>query len=243
MNKIKKNVSQFNKDIGESGSYSYTTNKLSSTVANLRISEEISSIYDFNNKVVLDLGCGDGSYTLEFPSYGVSKVVGVDPAGEAIVSARKKSILYKLDSVVDFVEGNIYDLSEILCDYDFDCIVVRGVLHHLPDAELAIKELSKFTGDIIILEPNGNNPILKLIENFSSYHRLHEERSFSSRNLSKWITSNNMKIKKKYFFNLVPFFCPDWFVKILGRVEPIFESIPMIRAIACGQIIFLIESS
>ncbi len=242
MEKVKKNVSQFNSDVEKLGSYSYTTDRLSSNVANARISSEIASIYDFKDKVVLDLGCGDGSYTLEFSRLGIKKIIGVDPASEAISIANKKCGKYNLESIVNFHEGNIYDLDNVLSMYKFDCIVVRGVLHHLPNAEKAFEELKKFPGDIIILEPNGNNFILKLIEFFSSYHRAHEERSFSSSLLRKWIKNNKFTVKKYKFFNIVPFFCPDLFVKFLTFVEPVVEKISFMRFFFCGQVIFLIKN-
>lgn len=88
---VKKNVSEFNRDVNEMGSYAYTTDRLSSNEANLRLTTSIRDIYDFSGKKVLDIGCGDGSYTLEFCELGVKKIVGIDPADKAIDAATDKA--------------------------------------------------------------------------------------------------------------------------------------------------------
>jgi 2-polyprenyl-3-methyl-5-hydroxy-6-metoxy-1,4-benzoquinol methylase len=42
------------------------TAESSAQLANARISQSIAESYDFSGKRILDLGCGDGTYTLEF---------------------------------------------------------------------------------------------------------------------------------------------------------------------------------
>jgi 2-polyprenyl-3-methyl-5-hydroxy-6-metoxy-1,4-benzoquinol methylase len=232
---IKKNVSQFDKDVQQTGSYAYTAERLSASIANARFSECIASSYDFKNKTVLDLGCGDGTYTLEYAKLGVAKVVGVDPASAAIEVANAKAKKLGVDTTVTFEVGNIYALEDYLADNKFDCIALRGVLHHLPDPERAIAGLAAFKGTIIVLEPNGNNPVLKLLEKYSRYHVEHEERSFSPKLIHAWFTAAGFTIKSSKVFNLVPMFCPDWMAKLLLVAGPLVEHIPLLRDIACGQ--------
>lgn len=232
---IKKNVSQFDKDVQQTGSYAYTAERLSASIANARFSECIANAYEFKNKTVLDLGCGDGTYTLEYAKLGVAKVVGVDPAVAAIEVANAKAKKNSIDTTVKFEVGNIYALEDYLADNKFDCIVLRGVLHHLPDPERAIAGLAAFKGTIIVVEPNGNNPVLKLLEKYSRYHVEHEERSFSPTLIHTWFTAAGFTIKSSKVFNLVPMFCPDWMAKLLRVVGPLVERIPLLRDIACGQ--------
>lgn len=236
---IKKNVSRFDEDVRQSGSYAYTADKLSSRLANSRISERIAQSYDFAGKKVLDLGCGDGAYTMEFQSLGVRAVVGVDPAALAIEAAILKAGELGIDATVNFKVGNIYELEPYLADSGFDCIVLRGVLHHLPAPARAISGLATFRGTIIVLEPNGNNPLLKLLEMFSRYHIEHEERSFTPATIRSWLRTAGFRVQSSNVFNLVPYFCPDWLSKVLRFVGPFVEAIPFVRDIACGQCIIV----
>ena len=239
---VKKNVSEFNRDVKEMGSYAYTTDRLSSNEANFRLTTSIRDIYDFSGKTVLDIGCGDGSYTLEFCELGVKKIVGIDPADKAINAAADKAEKYGLGHIASFQVDNIYELDTVLTSNSYDCIVVRGVVHHLPDPEKAFKELAKFKGDIIVLEPNGSNPVLKLIEKNSQYHIEHEERSFSFKELTTWSEMAGLINADYKYINVVPFFCPDLLVRVLKPFEPMVEALPLFRKYICGQVVYLFKS-
>jgi 2-polyprenyl-3-methyl-5-hydroxy-6-metoxy-1,4-benzoquinol methylase len=232
---VKQNVQRFDNDVRESGGYVYTGNRLSARLANARISRSIAESFDFRGSSVLDLGCGDGAYTVEFPSLGVRKIVGVDPAVGAIEAARTRAQSLAVSDIVNFEVGNIYALDEYLIPGCFDCIVIRGVLHHLPDPARALAGLSAFKGTVVVLEPNGNNPVLKLLERFSTYHIEHEERSFRPNQICDWLTTADFTVRSSDVINLVPMFCPDLMAKVCRRVEPLVERIPLMRDIACGQ--------
>lgn len=238
---VKKNVSQFNEDVQQTGSYAYTVERLSASLVNTRFSECIAKAFDFAGRTVLDLGCGDGTYTLEFPRLGVKEVLGVDPAGVAIEAANAKARKLGLDATVKFEVGNIYALEPYITGNRFDCIVLRGVLHHLPDPARAIAGLATFGGTIVVLEPNGNNPVLKLLEKYSRYHIMHEERSFAPVLIHSWLTAAGFRVCSSKVFNLVPMFCPDRMAKVLRIVGPIVERLPLVRDVACGQSIIVAQ--
>lgn len=52
---------------------------------------------------------------------------------------------------------NIYELDglENFSFNDFGCIVPRGGLPHLSAPQMALELLENFSGDLILLEPNG----------------------------------------------------------------------------------------
>ncbi|RJG04656.1 class I SAM-dependent methyltransferase [Noviherbaspirillum cavernae] len=236
---VKSNVSRFDEDVRRTGSYAYTAEKLSSRYANDRISESIAAVYPFASKRVLDLGCGDGTYTMEFPALGVREILGIDPAKVAVESANRKAAEAGLDSQVRFKVGNIYEPETLLEDGRFDCVVLRGVLHHLPDPAKAIQCAASLADTIIILEPNGCNPVLKLLERFSRYHVEHEEQSFLPGTISSWLGAAKFRVQTMHHLNLVPMFCPDWMARLCKSVEPVVEKVPLLRQIACGQCIIL----
>jgi 2-polyprenyl-3-methyl-5-hydroxy-6-metoxy-1,4-benzoquinol methylase len=231
----KHNVRRFDSDVLETGSYVYTAERLSARTANARISRSVAEAFDFSGKIVLDVGCGDGAYTTEFPKLGTLRVLGVDPAAAAVEAAAARSKLMMLNDDVRFAVGNIYSLDSFLSEDRFDCIVVRGVLHHLPDPERAIAGLSSFDGTVVIVEPNGNNPVLKILERYSKYHVEHEERSFSPMLIRQWLRKAGFDDLQTKMINLVPFFCPDWMVSPLQHAERVAERLPLVRDVSCGQ--------
>jgi 2-polyprenyl-3-methyl-5-hydroxy-6-metoxy-1,4-benzoquinol methylase len=239
----KANVGRFDDDVREGGSYAYTAERLSARAANARISRCVADSFDFVGKAVLDLGCGDGAYTVEYPALGVGKVVGVDPASVAIEAATARAQALGVADVARFTVGDIYEPDAYLSGARYDCIVLRGVLHHLPDPARAIAGLSRFDGTILIVEPNGNNPVLKLLERFSTYHIEHEERSFAPSRIRNWLRIAGFDLQRSRVINLVPFFCPDWMVAPLRHAERVVERIPFLRDIACGQTIIVAQKS
>lgn len=238
---IKDNVHRFNEDVRRTGSYVYAAEKLSSRYANARISASIASSYPFAGKRVLDLGCGDGTYTLELTDLGVKEVLGIDPAEVAIEAANRKANNANLEGRVHFEVGNIYTLKEQLGVRYFDCVVLRGVLHHLPDPARAIGCIASLADTVVILEPNGYNPVLKLLERFSRYHIEHEERSFFPTNIKLWCESSGLYVNSIRYLNLVPMFCPDWLAKLCRGAESLVENIPLLREISCGQCVIVAQ--
>ena len=231
----KGNVDQFNEDIRVLGSYGYTTGRLSSRLANARISEAVVNAHDFVGRRVLDLGCGDGTYTFELAARGPAEILGLDPAVAAVQSARAKAHSLGLADRVQYEVRNIYALEALLAGDRFDTIVMRGVLHHLPDPARAIAALVPFRGTLILLEPNGNNPVLKILESFSRYHIEHEERSFSPARIRRWLRLAGFNVRSSQVVNMVPMFCPDSMARVLNILGPTVERIPGLRSVACGQ--------
>ncbi len=88
-----KSVSAFNQDAVENQGYRYSTNSpLSSQIANKRLSDVTLENVDLQDKTVLDIGCGDGVYTIElFDRIHVKRMLGVDYAAQAIEIAKVKS--------------------------------------------------------------------------------------------------------------------------------------------------------
>ncbi|OGD08939.1 hypothetical protein A2397_05075 [Candidatus Amesbacteria bacterium RIFOXYB1_FULL_44_23] len=217
---LEKNIDEFNRDVQARSGYEYTaTDRLSCRIANEHLSEMVHAMCgDLTGKTIADVGCGDGTYTVEFLKFKPKSILGIDPARVSIRSAKRKFKNPKLT----FKTGNIYTLSSL--KKRFDVVVVRGVLHHVYQPEKAISQLSRIAKILVIAEPNGYNPILKLIEKTSSYHRAHEEKSYPAAKVNKWVTDNNGRVESSMFGGLVPFFCPDPIVNILKKLEPVVEN-------------------
>ena len=232
------NIEAFQNDVVSNGGYQYTTNApLSSQMANERLTKATIDSANFIGANLIDIGCGDGTYTFELLSRGNAKsVVGIDPATDAINLANKKTGLRN----ATFIPASAYDLP--YPNQTFYFAILRGVLHHLEFPEKAIKEALRVSKEIIVIEPNGFNPVLKLIEKNSSYHKAHDEKSYTSWKLFQWVRAGNGKVENFSFVGLVPFFSPNWMAKICKLFEPVVESFPILRRICCAVCVFKAKS-
>lgn len=235
---IKQNVQEFNSDVQDNGGYRYTQNApYSSVVSNLRITDETEKVLNRigNLKKVIDIGCGDGTYTAELKQRLPNvEFTGFDPASVAIQNAAKKYTDCK------FLVGNVLDASTFP-QQQYDVAIIRGVIHHLPTQSEAVKNAALLSNRVLIIEPNGNNPILKWIEKNSEYHIKHEEQSFSSDFLQNICTDNGLKVSYLSFIGFVPFFFPTLPSKLIYFFQPLLERIPLLGRYFGAQTVILAE--
>lgn len=235
---IKANVSAFRRDVLRDGSYGYTKERLSSVLAKKRITKALDALYPMSGRRLLDIGCGDGAYSVELVNLGAARLLGFDPSEPAVAAAAARAAQMDMADKARFEVGNIYTLS---LPERFDCIILCGVLHHLPDAAEALKSVSPFADTVLIMEPNGLNPVVKILEKASRYHLEHEERSFWPSTIRRWLREAGFTKIRWEYANLVPMMCPDWMAKVCKTLEPFIEAIPLLRNIACGQYIILAD--
>jgi ubiquinone/menaquinone biosynthesis C-methylase UbiE len=227
---IERNVSQFDADVRANAGYLYTTNaKKSSVLANQRLTDITRAMVDLRGRRVIDVGCGDGTYSAElFAACAPAMMVGVDASGEAVERANrtfgKPGLRFEACSVYDLP----YERGS------FDVALVRGLLHHLDDARRALERIGTLAREVFVIEPNGYNPTLKLIERFSRYHREHGEKSYAPSLLRRWIRELGGTIEREQYAGLVPFFCPDWMATGLKAIEPAVEATPAARQLSCA---------
>jgi SAM-dependent methyltransferase len=232
----KENVSKFNSDVIANAGYRYTSNApYSSEVANARITAAIIGFIRQDIKTVIDIGCGDGTYTHHLQShFSDISVTGIDPAKEAIELAKQKF------PEVDYQVGDLLDPATFPKN-KFDLGIVRGVIHHLPDAARGIANATLLSDKVLIIEPNGNNLILKWIEKHSQYHIDHEEQSFTSKQLMAWCRATGYRIIGLDFIGFVPFFFPTSLSRIIHFFQPFLEKIYPLKKYFGAQIIIAME--
>ena len=157
----------------------------------------------------------------------------------AVENANKRAQAAGLGNIAQFEIGDIYDLGLQIADAAFDCVVFNKVLHHLPDPAGALNAAAHAARTVVIVEPNGYNPVLKLLERYSPYHVAHEERSFTPRQLQIWSEAAGFRVNSLQMINLVPMFCPDWLARLARRIEPLVERVPGFRTVICGQVVLV----
>jgi ubiquinone/menaquinone biosynthesis C-methylase UbiE len=179
------------------------------------------------------VGCGDGSYTVELHDRGRPSVLhGIDPASAAIAAARQRAG----GRAIEFRVGSAYDLP--YGADGFDIAYLRGVLHHLERPVDALCEALRVAKRIVVVEPNGYSPILKLLERASRYHRAHGEKSYPPHRLRQWVEDLGGEITAGHFAGLVPMFAPDPLARLAKAIEPLVEATPLLRCVGCAVYVF-----
>jgi ubiquinone/menaquinone biosynthesis C-methylase UbiE len=227
----------FNRDIEDNRGYLYTaTDGLSSRLATQRSTDAILALDRFRGRRVLDLGCGDGFYTFRFwDAAQPSEMVAVDAAEKAVEAAMSR----RQDRPIRFEVGDAHDLDHP--DDSFDIVLIQSILHHDDRPADMIREAFRLAPEIVIHEPNGNNPGLKMIERVSPYHREHAEKSYSSRSLRRWVEAAGGRVVEQRFAGFVPMFSPEPLARLMKRLEPLVEAIPGVRALGCSVCVQVAE--
>jgi 2-polyprenyl-3-methyl-5-hydroxy-6-metoxy-1,4-benzoquinol methylase len=213
-----RNIAAFNADTAMHGGYVYTAvDRWSSRYATGKQTDELIRMVSENFPPLLriaDIGCGDGTFTQEIAErLGPVAIRGIDPASNAVEAASLR-LPQRLSGMVSFETGDIYSIESRA----EDLAVVRGVLHHLDRPEDAIRQLAATFKSVLVLEPNGYNPVLKIIEKSSAYHREHDEKSYWPPTLNQWFEQAGFAVIAQKYFCLVPYFCPTTPAKILKFV-------------------------
>lgn len=233
-----KNVDSFNRDVLQ-GNYAYYGEKLSCRLANARIDRglaELAREFPLAGKSVLDIGSGDGTTALYLCELGAERVVGIDPAENAVAVAGERCAREPLaKGKTQFI---VADLESFSSNEQFDVVMFSRVIHHLPDPENRVRQAAAFAPACLVIEPNGWNPALKVIEKISPYHRAHDEKSYTPAALAGWFAAAGYTIRQRLYVNLVPMFCPDALAKLCKFFEPLVESIPLVNTLCCGQVLF-----
>ncbi|MFW9788877.1 MAG: METTL5 family protein [Candidatus Thorarchaeota archaeon] len=72
---------------------------------------------DITDKIVCDLGCGDGIFAIGAGLLGARRVIGIDVQSKALKASQKNSRLLRIDDTVDWVLGDVFSL-QLCCPVD-----------------------------------------------------------------------------------------------------------------------------
>jgi ubiquinone/menaquinone biosynthesis C-methylase UbiE len=235
----RKNVDVFDRDAEINKGYYYTNSvRLSCRLATQRSFDAILATSSLGNRSVVDVGCGDGFYTIRFWDTAQPKsMVGLDPASHAITLANTN----KENRPVKFLVGDAHQLP--FSDNSFDVALVQSILHHDDNPKDVIREAFRVAPEIVIHEPNGNNLGLKVIEKLSRYHREHNEKSYASSQIRRWVEESRGVITYQQFAGFVPMFCPSVIARTMKALEPVVEALPFVKRIGCAVTVIVARRS
>jgi hypothetical protein len=113
----------------------------------------------------------------------------------------------------------------------YDGAFLMGFLHHVKAATPdLIRRLRATAGRVIVLEPNGNNIIRKLLE-FTPTYRSAGEDSFRTNELMDIFANAGFRKVAWRRMNLFPNFTPGPIYRLLSALEPRIEASSFWRAL------------
>lgn len=224
----------FNRDVETKGGYVYALDsRLSSRMATERWLQLMLGLTDLTGRSVTDIGCGDGTFTVRYWDRGKPRLMcALDPAVKAVVAGAAK----RDRRPILFVAADGHHLP--YANDAFDVAILQAILHHDTDPGATIREALRVAREIVVLEPNGYSPILKVMERISPYHRDHLERSYTATRLHQWVESAGGTVIQGRLGIAVPMFCPDWMARALKFAEPAIERLPFMNRILCAVYVF-----
>ncbi|MEM9214567.1 MAG: methyltransferase domain-containing protein [Cyanobacteria bacterium P01_F01_bin.150] len=115
-----------------------TPNQIAEVIDELRLAEAGN---------LLDMGCGNGAFAIaasqRFPD---CQIIAIDPLPSAVEECQKRVMQAKLQNI--FIQKSSIECIP-LKDNCVDRLLMRNVIHHLDNIELALKEACR------VLSPNG----------------------------------------------------------------------------------------
>jgi len=102
---------------------------------------------DVRGKRVLDVGCGDGWYSVLLAKRGAT-VSGFDISAEGVEAAREWAEANGVAGSCGFTVGSVYDIP--YPDGSFDLVAGQSILHHVADKGKVARELAR------VLRPGGS---------------------------------------------------------------------------------------
>jgi len=165
-------------------------------------------INDLDYKNVLDVGCGEGSTILKIFHDKNIEVAGADFSRRALEIASEKNPHYSF-YYLDITKNN-------LSEKNFDLVICSEVLEHVEDIDSSIKNLSKLTGQyLVITGPQGQ---MRKSEKYVGHLR-----NLDLKYLKQLLDKNDLRIINKYEWGF-PFYSP-LYRDLIDKFEKFHRSI------------------
>ena len=180
---------------------------------------------------VLDLGCGDGAFSNAVLAPYFDAVDGFDFAEASIARARA-------ETRKPHVRFDVCDLTR--ADFSnfprYDGAFLIGILHHVKTASPGIvRALRQITSRVIVLEPNGNNIMRKLLECTQAYREAGED-SFRTGEIFAMFEAAGFRRLLWRRLGLFPNFTPKPIFETFRPLEAVVESTPLVRGLCTANV-------
>ena len=139
---------------------------------------------DLRGLTILDVGCGNGIYSIEAAKRGANLVTGVDVAPNMIEIASRSAEVAGVGSRCRFLVGEFPDISPTLAvNGPFDYVILAGVLDYIQNPAAFLASLKPLVKRALIASAPGAQPIryflrrtrYRLLRRPSVYHYTRED--------------------------------------------------------------------
>ena len=104
---------------------------------------------DLSGKIVLDIGCNAGFYSIEMKRRGAERVVAIDSDQFYLKQARFAAEVLEVD--IEFQRLSVYDVAQLR--ESFDLVIFMGVFYHLRHPLLALDLIREHvTRDLLLFQ-------------------------------------------------------------------------------------------
>lgn len=97
----------------------------------------------WNNKKVLEIGCGIGTTTINFARHG-AQVTAIDLSEKSLELAGSRASVYGMQDRIKFYQGSAEELTRFVPVEPYDLIYSFGVIHHTPNPEQVIQQIRHY---------------------------------------------------------------------------------------------------
>ena len=162
----------------------------------------VARALEVEGKSVLDVGCGNGRYSL-YLAEGAANVIGIDHHPGRVATANETREVLGFENV-EFIVGDIRDHGAFNASTPYDLIVAWGFLHRVTDPFTFIYDAAR-TADALSLEFLGLNVAMEMGLNIAQ-HPDNQDKKFDATNLTR---VDSESFRKEFnqelpFWNLSP---------------------------------------
>jgi ubiquinone/menaquinone biosynthesis C-methylase UbiE len=97
----------------------------------------------WNEKRVLEIGCGIGTDTLNFARHG-AWVTAVDLTEKSLEIARQRAAVFGLQDRIRFYQANAEELDRVVPIEPYDLVYSFGVIHHTPNPDRVLENVRRY---------------------------------------------------------------------------------------------------
>lgn len=130
----------------------------------------------YRNKIILDVGCGNGHMVHYFAQHGARISIGVDIAYYYIKDGQKEREFFvyneklkpRLNSSISFINSDVEKLP--FKDNSFEMVLAVSLLHHVNEKSNFISECQRILsvgGSLVIIDPNGGHFLRKIVNQYA----------------------------------------------------------------------------
>lgn len=120
------------------------------------ISQVISSYYsteEISRASIIDVGCYDGWILVQLAKlFKFKSAIGVEPRLKNIQKGKFSREHYEIPTNVEFLQGDIDSLENVIGSEKFDIILCLGVLHHVESTTTAVRRLANSCRQLLIID-------------------------------------------------------------------------------------------